>query len=57
MKISRAVLEDLDGILRLQKRAYLSEAKLYDDYSIPPLTQSLEKIEQEFANQIFLKGY
>lgn len=56
MKISRAVLEDAETILQLQKRAYLSEAKIYNDYGIPPLTQTLEEINQDFLQQVFLKA-
>lgn len=56
MKISRAVLEDAKTILQLQKRAYLSEAKIYNDYGIPPLTQTLEEINQDFLQQVFLKA-
>lgn len=46
---------DLPQILALQKEAYLSEAVIYDDYSIAPLQQTLDDIEKEFENQIFLK--
>jgi GNAT superfamily N-acetyltransferase len=56
MKINRAVLEDAGTILQLQKRAYLSEAKIYNDYGIPPLTQTLEEINQDFLHQVFLKA-
>ncbi len=54
--IQRARLEDAEVILDLQKRAYLSEAEIYNNQSIPPLTQSLEDIRAEFDNQIFLKA-
>ena len=40
--ITKALYSDLEEILALQKLAYQSEAELYDDYTIPPLTQSLE---------------
>ncbi len=55
MKIFKATIEDAAEILALQKLAYLSEAKLYDDYDIPPLTQTLEEMKEEFRNHIFLK--
>lgn len=45
---------DLGTILDLQKRAYESEAQLYNDYSIPPLTQSLDELVVEFNQKIFL---
>jgi GNAT superfamily N-acetyltransferase len=56
MKINRAVLQDAKAILQLQKRAYLSEAEIYNDYGIPPLVQTLGEIKQDFSQQIFLKA-
>jgi ribosomal protein S18 acetylase RimI-like enzyme len=47
--------EDAEEILALQKLAYQNEARLYNDYTIPPLTQTLDEIEAEFANHKFLK--
>ena len=55
MNMERATREDLPRILSLQKLAYVSEAKLHDDYSIPPLTQTLEDVEADFATSIILK--
>jgi len=55
MKVETASLEDLPEILSLQKLAYVSEAEIYNDFSIPPLLENLEKIKQAFLNQIFLK--
>ena len=37
-------------------RAYLSEAEIYNDYSIPPLIQTLKEIRQEFSQQVFLNA-
>ena len=55
MNISRAEQGDLSRILAIQKEAYLSEAAIYDDNSLPPLTQSIEEIESEFESKVFLK--
>jgi ribosomal protein S18 acetylase RimI-like enzyme len=55
MQISRAKIEDMREILDLQKSAYLSEAKIYNNYNIPPLIQTLEEITNDFQNQIYLK--
>ena len=41
-------------ILDLQKLAYLSEAQIYDDYTIPPLRQTLEEMEADFESHVFL---
>lgn len=44
---------DAQQILDIQKEAYLSEAKIYDDYNIPPLTQTLNEIKSDFDNHTF----
>jgi ribosomal protein S18 acetylase RimI-like enzyme len=54
--ISAASTEDAEAILVLQKLAYQSEAKLYNDWSLPPLTQSMESLLEEFTNSIVLKA-
>ncbi|HVO67823.1 MAG TPA: GNAT family N-acetyltransferase [Syntrophales bacterium] len=55
-QISRAGVTDAAEILELQKLAYQSEALLYADWSIPPLTQTLKEIEKEFGEMTFLKA-
>ena len=54
--IQRAILSDAEEILSLQKLAYRSEAEIYDDFSIPPLLQTLEEIRKDFENQVLLKA-
>lgn len=54
--IERANVENAGEILDLQKLAYQSEAALYDDDTIPPLTQTLEEITADFERQLFLKA-
>ena len=54
--IERAVTDDAEEILSLQKIAYRSEAEIYNDFTIPPLTQTLEGIKKDFENQFFLKA-
>lgn len=56
MSIEQATIDDAQEILALQKLSYQSEAEIYNDYSIAPLTQSIREIEAEFENQIFLKA-
>jgi N-acetylglutamate synthase-like GNAT family acetyltransferase len=56
MFIETADIGDARKILELQQQAYQSEAAIYNDYTIPPLTQSLEELEAEFQTQIFLKA-
>jgi ribosomal protein S18 acetylase RimI-like enzyme len=55
MVIEPAQIEDAEEILTLQKLAYLEEAAFYDDYTIPPLNQTLEETEAEFKEQLVLK--
>ncbi|AYD47263.1 GNAT family N-acetyltransferase [Arachidicoccus soli] len=57
VKIAAAEKKDLKEILSLQKDCYLSEAAIYDDYSILPLKQTIESIVEEYeGGTIFLKG-
>lgn len=56
MEIIKAEIADAGKILEIQKIAYLSEARRYDDYEIPPLRQTLDEIKQEFATHVFLKA-
>jgi ribosomal protein S18 acetylase RimI-like enzyme len=55
MLIEPAQLTDAPEILALQKLAYLSEAEISQDFTIPPLTQTLEEIEREFPTRTVLK--
>ena len=55
MKIEPAMISDAERILELQKLAYESEAELYEDFTIPPMTQSINEIREEFATLKFLK--
>ncbi|MGV9882979.1 GNAT family N-acetyltransferase [Streptomyces sp. NPDC003006] len=47
--ISEAAEADAEQILKLQYLCYQSEAELYGDYSIEPLTQSLDSIKAELT--------
>jgi phosphoribosylanthranilate isomerase len=55
-RIEPARVDDLGDILALQKLAYRSEAELYGDFSIPPLTQTPAEIRSEFGSLRFLKA-
>ena len=56
MKILPASQGDAENILGLQKLAYQQEARIYNNFSIPPLTQSLKEIEAAFDTHVFLKA-
>jgi len=56
VSIVQANREDAAEILALQKIAYQSEAQLNDDWTIPPLTQTLSEVQMEFKTKVFLKA-
>jgi len=56
MNILAASVADAAEILALQKLAYLSEARIYKDYSITPLTQTIEELEDFFGHKSILKA-
>ena len=56
LRILKAQPEDLGVILALQYRAFRSEAKLLGNEGIPPLTQTLADLEQEYAQGTILKA-
>jgi ribosomal protein S18 acetylase RimI-like enzyme len=56
VEISQATLEDAIEILALQKLAYQIEAQIYNDWTIPPLLQTIEEIRNDFNTHIFLKA-
>jgi len=56
MRIEAAEMRDAAEILALQKTAFQSEAALWDDYTIPPLTQTLEELREDFQRQVFLRA-
>jgi ribosomal protein S18 acetylase RimI-like enzyme len=56
IRIVPATADDAPDILALQKIAYQKEAIRYDDWTIPPLTQTLPEIQKDFKNGFFLKA-
>lgn len=56
MIIDQATIGDAKEILTLQKLAYQSEAEIYDDFNISPLTQTLEEMKDEIGDKYFLKA-
>jgi len=55
-EITAANESDAEEILNLQYAAYQSEADIYNNYSIQPLTQTLEQTIEEFNESIVLKA-
>ena len=56
MLIELATLADAQEILDLQTLAYQSEAAIYGDYSLPPLTQTLDQLRGDFERQVVFKA-
>jgi predicted N-acetyltransferase YhbS len=56
IKISIAQISDASEILSLQQRAFQSEAKRYNNFEIEPLKQTLEEIQKDFNDYVFLKA-
>ena len=56
MNILPATIEDAAVILDLQRLAYQTEAAIYDDYTIPPLVETLDQLREQFHTKRILKA-
>lgn len=56
MEILRVSESDLTEILSLQRLAYHENAERYNDFKIPPLTQTLEDLREELKSSVILKA-
>lgn len=56
MTIEQATTNDAAEILALQKLAYVSEAEIYEDFGIQPLTQTLDDLLGEYATHTVFKA-
>ena len=54
MKFEQANKEDAEEILCLQKSAFTTEARIYDDWNIAPLTQNLKELLEDLNNYYYL---
>jgi RimJ/RimL family protein N-acetyltransferase len=54
--IKTAEVSDAEAIIQLQRTAYQSEAKIYNDFEIPPLTETLGQLKALFPSHTFLKA-
>lgn len=54
--ITRASSYDLAEILEIQKKAFYSEAVLYQNFNIQPLTQTLKEMIEECRFKVVLKA-
>jgi ribosomal protein S18 acetylase RimI-like enzyme len=56
VEIIAAELNDAEEIIELQRLAYQSEAKLYNDWSLPALMQTIDSLKKEFERSVILKA-
>lgn len=54
--IREAAPSDAAGILEVQKLAFHGQALLYDDFTLPPLVQTLEELVRDFTTHVILKA-
>ncbi|MFC2149622.1 GNAT family N-acetyltransferase [Candidatus Auribacterota bacterium] len=54
--IQPVVPDDVQEILSLQKLAYQTEAELFDDKSVSPLTETIEGMKRDFETYTFFKA-
>jgi ribosomal protein S18 acetylase RimI-like enzyme len=47
---------DAEAILGLQKLAYEREARRYNDWTIPPLVETLDSVRDQIARHVVLKA-
>jgi len=46
--IEKASIDDAEEILEIQKDAFLGQAMIYNNFNLPPLSQSIASIREEF---------
>lgn len=52
LSLNRVRSEDAGEVLTVQRAAFVSEALIYNDASMPPLTQTLEQVRAELADNL-----
>jgi len=56
LDIADAEIADAEAILALQKLAYEREARRYDDWTIPPLVETIDSVRRQIAEHVVLKA-
>ncbi|WP_092209959.1 GNAT family N-acetyltransferase [Desulfoluna spongiiphila] len=56
ISIAKADVSDAFQIWKIQKSAFEGQAKIYNNYKLPPLIQTLESLKDEFEEKVFLKA-
>ena len=55
MNLELASEQDMDCILELQRKAFHGQALIYNDFSLPSLTQTIVDLKKEFKEKTFYK--
>lgn len=55
VKLEMAMEQDFERILALQKSAFQDQAMIYNDFDLPPLTQTLEELKAEAGSKTIYK--
>lgn len=55
MNIELASEQDLNHILELQRKAFHGQALIYNDFTLPSLTQTIVDLKKEFKHKTFYK--
>jgi GNAT superfamily N-acetyltransferase len=56
LKNEKADVADAQEILSTQKLAFQAQAKLYDNYNIPPLLETIDEVKTAFKTHTILKA-
>ncbi len=56
IKLTKASVSDAEEILHIQELAFQSEAELYNNFSIPPLIQSLDSVIADLHEYDYYKA-
>jgi ribosomal protein S18 acetylase RimI-like enzyme len=56
LTIVDAAPEDAEAILALQKIAYEREARRYNDWTIPPMVETIDTVREQIARHVVLKA-
>lgn len=54
--IKEATESDAEKILEIQKLAFYGQGILYNDFTLPPLVQTLEELVRDFRTYAYLKA-
>ncbi len=56
LTVRKATVEDAETLLTIQRSAYQVEAELYQDWTIAPLTETLEELQHDIETITVLVG-